>query len=293
MRFDKTFIAIRERGILEIFDLALHVVTDHFVALFWLLIIGVVPWVLLDLWLVGWMLDADEYTGYYYWVMFLLVVSQAQVGTLFMTQYLGRAMFVGRPGVWATIKDVFSASPYMIWSHGIIRTVFLAILVSLLISEADFSFSMVVCFLFLPGLVAVGLLVRAFRPYVSEILMLERTPISSKDKSQVYFSRRSKALHVASSSDLFGRFTICALLAIPLGLSCFSMLASIDTVLNIQANSDYSYLPYYWVIAMWVVAGFISVTRFLAYIDTRIRQEGWAVELRMRAEGQLLLDSID
>ena len=51
MRFDKTFIAIRDRSILEIFDLSLHVVTDHFKALFWLFVIGIAPWVALDSWL--------------------------------------------------------------------------------------------------------------------------------------------------------------------------------------------------------------------------------------------------
>ena len=293
MRFDKTFIAIRERNVLEIFDLALHVITDHFVSLFWLFVIGVAPWVLIDMVFVGWMLDADEYFGFYYWVMFLLIVSQAQAGTTFMTQYLGRAMFVGRPGVWAPVKDVFSSSPYFIWSHGILRTVFLTLAVCLLLSETDYAFSMVVCFLFLPGMVGLGLAVRAFRPFVSEILLLERTPVSKKDPEQVYFARRSKALHVSSSSDLFGRFALCSILAVPLGFACFSMLVSIDSVLNIQANSEYSYSPYYWVVALWVVAGFVCVARFLSYIDTRIRQEGWAVELRMRAEGQILLDTIE
>ncbi len=293
MRFDETFIAIRERSVLEIFDLSLHVITDHFQSLFWLLVIGSVPWIVVDYLLVGWMLDADDLAGYFYWVMFLLIVSQAQVGTLFMTQYLGRAMFVGRPGIWATVKDVFSASPYLIWSHGIIRTVLLTLLASLMIAESDFSFAMVFCFLFIPGLVGLGLLVRAFRPFVSEILLLERTPISKKDQTQVYFSRRSKALHVLSSSDLFGRFLICSLLSIPLGFACFSLFVSVDSILNIQANMDYSLLPFYWMAAIWVVAGFVCVARFLSYIDTRIRQEGWAVELRMRAEGQLLLDAID
>ena len=41
-------------------------------------------------------------------------------------------------------------------------------------------------------------------------------------------------------------------------------------------------------LTMWLVAGYLSVVRFLSYLDLRIRHEGWEVELRMRAEGAQL-----
>ena len=37
-------------------------------------------------------------------------------------------------------------------------------------------------------------------------------------------------------------------------------------------------------LAMWFVAAYLTVVRFLNYLDLRIRDEGWEVELRMRAE---------
>ncbi len=291
MRFDKTFIAIRERRILEIFDLSMHVIVDHFRPLFWLLVIGATPWALLDYWLVGWLLDSIYPAGNYYWVMFLLVVSQAQVGTVFMTHYLGQAMFVGRPGVWATVRGVFKTSFYFWWAHGILRLVFPIVLICLASSTGDID-SFIVVNIFLFGMVALALLVRALRPFVSEILLLERTPIRKKDENQVYFSRRSRSLHGAGS-DLFGRFATSGLFAGLLGFSFFAGFITIDTVLLLQGDSEFSYFPYYWIVSLWIVAGFVAVTRFLSYIDIRIRQEGWAVELRMRAEGQLLLNSID
>ena len=293
MRFDKTFIAIRDRSILEIFDLSLHVVKDHFKSLFWLLVIGAAPWIALDLWLIGWMIDNEEFQGFYYWSMLMLIVSQAQVGTTFMTHYLGQAMFVGRPGVWATVRDVFKTSPFLWWNHGAFRLVVPVAFGCLLINPNDWDSAIAVGALLMPLLVGIGVLVRAFRPFVSEILLLERTPISNKDETKVHFSKRSKALHNAASSDLFGRFVTAAFLSLPLGFACFSMFVTIDSVLNIRANSESSNLPYYWVVALWIISGFISVTRFLSYIDIRIRQEGWAVELRMRAEGQRLLEAIE
>jgi len=36
--------------------------------------------------------------------------------------------------------------------------------------------------------------------------------------------------------------------------------------------------------SMWLVAIYVAVVRFLSYLDTRIRNEGWEVELLLRAE---------
>lgn len=293
MKFDKTFIAIRERSSLELFDLALHVIADHFRPLFWLLVIGAVPWAVLDYWLVGQFANDYNYQGYYFWLMLLLVVSQAQLGTCFMTKYLGHAMFEGRPRVGTTVREVFKTNLYFLWSHGALRMVVPVILVCLLLSTTDFESVEFISLLYVPALVVLGLFVRAFRPYVSEILLLERTPISKKDPHQIYFSKRSKSFHMAASSDLFGRFIITALFATLMGFSSFALFVTVDSVLNVRANADISYTPFYWIVALWLVAGFVSVVRFLSYIDFRIRQEGWAVELRMRAEGQRLLDAID
>lgn len=292
MRFDKTFIAIRDRGVLEIFDLSLHVIVDHFRPLFWLLVIGATPWALLDYWLIGWLTDSMTYPAVnFYWVMFLLIVSQAQVGTALMTHYLGQAMFVGRPGIRATVRGVFSTSMYFWWVHGVLRMVFPVVVLCLALSTNDIGV-FVLTNLALAGSVAIALGVRAFRPFVSEILLLERTPISKKGENQVYFARRSRSLH-DSGSDLFGRFATSCMFAVLLGFSSFSAFVVLDSVLLIQADSGYSYLPFFWVASLWIVAGFLAVTRFLSYIDIRIRQEGWAVELRMRAEGQRLVNAID
>ena len=290
MRFDKTFIAIRERGVLEIFDLALHVIVDHFKPLFWLLLIGALPWIVLDYLLVGWIATSDfAEPSLYYWVMLLLIVSQAQIGTTFMTRYLGQAMFEGRPSIRATVKEVlFETSWYFYWSHGILRCILPALLLCWTFKAGGTEWTATVAGLFLPSLVLLGLAVRTFRPFASEILLLERTPIGGKDPTRIHFSKRSSALHNSASSDLSGRMMMATMFAIPLAFSCFAMFAVVDSILNIQANLENTFYPFYWIVALWTVAGFLCVARFLSYIDIRIRQEGWAVELKMRAEGQRL-----
>ena len=41
-------------------------------------------------------------------------------------------------------------------------------------------------------------------------------------------------------------------------------------------------------VALWTVAGFMAVVRFLSYMDLRIRNEGWEVELLLRAAAERL-----
>ena len=42
-------------------------------------------------------------------------------------------------------------------------------------------------------------------------------------------------------------------------------------------------------LSLWIVAGFMTVVRFLSYLDLRIRHEGWEVELLLRAEASRML----
>ncbi|MDG1874641.1 MAG: hypothetical protein P8J27_12070 [Mariniblastus sp.] len=294
MKFDKTFIAIRERSILETLDLSLHVLVDHFRPLFWLLVIGCGPWVVLDYLLLDWINRSEAVSpALYYWMMMLLVVSQAQVGTTFMTRYLGQAMFQGRPRILSTVKGVFKTSNYFIWSHGCLRCVVPVLLCCWLLTPEDIEVTWSVALILVPGLVIFSLFVRAYRPFVSEILLLERTPISKLNENQIYFSKRSRSLHCSTSSDLTSRFITVAGFAFPLTFSCFAFFTLIDSALNLRANMEFTFYPFYWIGALWIVAGFNCIVRFLSYIDLRIRQEGWAVELRMRAEGSLLTQALE
>ena len=123
--------------------------------------------------------------------------------------------------------------------------------------------------------------------------MLERTPITSGNSNKaVTYSKRSKALHLATSSDLFGRSLVTSMVASVLAFCVFSIFLFADETINFRFG-DFSFKPYLWALSLWVVAGFVAVSRFLSYIDVRIRQEGWAVELRMRAEAQRMTRSWD
>ncbi len=293
MNFDQTIIEIRERATLGLYDLALHVIVRHWQPLLTLWVINIIPWIAIDFWLVGWMADSslEVPTNFaYYWAMTWLVLSQAQVGTWLIVMYLGKAMFAGRPSVREVLRDALRINPYYWFSQGVLRTVFLALAACLLIDgESESTYGTV--FMLLTVIVLVGLLVRALRPFVTEILVLEKTPIREKE-GQIRFSARSRSLHTFASSDLLGKAITAGCMGALLTFSIHSCLVTGDAILNIRANSDFSLQPYYYVAALWTVAGFICIVRFLAYIDLRIRQEGWAVELRIRAEAQRLEQSV-
>lgn len=296
MKLDHTFIAIRERGILEIFDLSLHVIRDHFKALVALLLIGAAPWILINWLVTGWLIVGDfsgEHGLLYYWILALLVISQAQVGTTLITYYLGQAMFVAKPGIRTTIMAALRGPLYFLWSHGVIRMVVPVLFFAWLTRHSDDDAMVGLCVMLLPFLVCTALLVRGLRPFASEILLLEKTPIRTLDADKVNFSRRSKSLHSSAGADLFGRLIVTSFFLVPLTFSFFSLFVTIDSTLNLQANSEFSLFPYYWIAALWMAAGFAAVVRFLSYVDIRIRREGWAVELRMRAEGLRVAQAIE
>ena len=64
MQLDRTFIAIRKRTLVELWDLTLQVLRTHFFALVKLLLIGALPWCLLNFALTFWMVSDNNYREY-------------------------------------------------------------------------------------------------------------------------------------------------------------------------------------------------------------------------------------
>ena len=291
MKLDQTFISIRKRGVSELFDLALTIVRSHWRALLILLMLGAAPWILLD-YLLLWPLmhygSGDPGRWACSWLMLLMVVSQAQYGTSLITLYLGDAMFVGKPNWKQVALKSFKVSPLFVGLHGFLRMVFpVAGLACMLNIDEPSDFGMLAGFL-IPLAVALGVAFRTFRPFVSEMILLEKTPWRPQEPTAISFGKRSKALHSHASSELFGRFVMSCLVATPLAITFQSLFIQVDSVLNLSAGYDWTLASYYWIISLWLTAGFVAIFRFLSYIDIRIRQEGWALELKMKAEGQKL-----
>ena len=287
MQLDRTTIAIRERGVLDTLDLSLHVLRIYAVPLTATMALGVIPLMLINQLLLGWMTEpiSDDivFPVRFVWHMSIQVFLQAQLASVFATAYLGEAVFEERPRLVDVIKKVFKMTPRLIWCQMLIRGVAPALLVLLAVErygQFDFfleGFSLAVLALYAAGM-------RAFRPFMNEIVLLERNPLTSRKRRVMTVGRRSSMLHGPSSGDLFVRWCGSALIGVCLMLSIYGTFLFISGVFLHEWKQSAFMIQLCLPLAMWITAMYFAVVRFLTYLDIRIRQEGWEVELRLRAE---------
>jgi hypothetical protein len=290
MRFDQTAIAIRERSSLEVFDLAANVLVRHFRPILLFLTINALPFIVLNFALVGWMNSISfsrSLNFAYYWVTLMLVISQAQIGTCLVTIYLGRMMFMQDHSVGAVLAQFYKRSGYFLFSQGILRLAVFAPLAICWNREYESEGLYLLAYLLLPLIVCIGMFIRIARPYTPEVIFLEQTEVRKKGDSPS-LGERSSNLHSLGSGFVATHFFLVLVIAPLLLYAVHSLFIMVDSTFNIRANSEVSLQPYYFVVAIWLVAGFIAVVRFLMYIDLRIRQEGWAIQLKFMTENNLL-----
>jgi hypothetical protein len=293
VQLDKTRIAIRERGLLEILDLALRVIRHHVQPLLAAWLVGIVPLMLLNFWFIGWMTDVpDDYAPDKFWawtryfsVMSVLVLFETPLATAPLTLYLGDAMFLQRSGPWTIATSLWRLLPQLLICIGLVRATLIVLLLVFSIEHYS-EFSAIEGFLFIP--VIYLLVIRALRPYLGEVVLLERNPLRAAGQKTLTVGRRSAALHNPNAGDLLARGIAIDCLAVLMTVSfAFGFWFVAGTFLN-----DWKWGPVMVHVcvplSMWIVAGYLGVVRFLSYLDLRIRREGWEVELRMRAEATRL-----
>lgn len=296
MQLDETQIAIRERSTLDLLDLATHVLRNYVRPLLAVWGLGIAGFCLLNQFLlrqlseVSWAEDgvfevAAGGTFDYVRNMVFLVVLEAPLATALVTKYLGEAVFLKQPSVKSAIKDTYRLYWRLFWCHFVLRGLGPG-LVCAWFAGASPDFTAGDFFLMVTA--AVFAFARAWRPFINEIILLERNPLRGRAASDMTVGRRSSLLHSAVGGDLFVKWMGYSVVGGLLSLSFFfAMVFASGVFLN-----DWSIGPIMIQVcvplALWIVAGYLAVVRFLAYLDLRIRCEGWEVELRMRAEGARL-----
>ena len=260
--------------------------------------LGMLPLLLINQALLGWMMDveyreASFYTeesgavARYLWDMTLLVVLEAPLASIFTTAFLGKAMFVDRPSVAEVFADVLRLLPRIAWCQLLVRGVLPAWLLLLTLDRYG-EFDVALEFLLLGSLTGGALLLRAFRPYLNEIVLLERNPLRAAAPGTITVGRRSGQLHGPSSGDLLGVSLGTAMFAVLLTAAVMGSFLFISGVFLNDWKPGPVMIAYFFPLSMWLVAAYLTVVRFLCYLDLRIRHEGWEVELRMRAEAARL-----
>ena len=277
MQLDRTQIPIRERGILEIMDLALRIVWSGAGKLLLMLCIGAVPLALLNWWLLSGILVYNKATMslYSFWMIVLIVVESA-VATAPLTIYLGDWVFGNQPTAGRVIGVWLKSLPQLLFIQVFLRGLLL-----------PWVFTWLVIF--------------ASWPYASEIILLERTPFFDRGQHRIGTFSRMKALHSGEFGSLMARWLIATLFGVLLLISGWF---SLDFVLSLFVGEEFwvpwkdtenvkpAFCIYMLPIVMWVVIGYLAVVRFLSYLDLRIRREGWEVDLLIRAETERMSRSL-
>lgn len=293
MQLDRTHIAIRVRTLSEIGDLSLVMIRHYPRAFFQAFFVGAAVWIIADLLLLGWLplqpVAADAIDGaltadrwrYVIW-MVTLVFLQAPIAGALATYMLGQSIFEQQISLGKAIAEVRPVGWQLIQVLGVGR---LAIPAMMLAgwrwnTETNVFFDFLVPFVFL----LIAALIRSNRPFVGEMILLERCPRRSNQAGVVTLRRRSKALHTPMASELGGRFLIVALTLVVLAACLFYALIWARGIALGDWASDAFTLLVFFPLALWLIASLSVVVKLLGYLDARIRLEGWEVELAIRAE---------
>jgi hypothetical protein len=290
VRMDNTRIAVRERGILEILDLSLHLLRHYAKPLAITLAMGIVPCMLLNHLLIGSMTDvAWEGEGFpfrYIWNMLVLVFLEAPLASVFATTYLGMSVFYDKPSIWRVAQDVLRYSPRLAFTQLLIRGIGPAWLLYLAVPrDSDYS---PLADTFVSLLAVYAWFLRAARPFINEVVLLEKNPLRAQSHSTMTIGRRSALLHGPSSAELFGRSLLSTLMAVLMFGAFYATFHLLSSAFLGDPTQGPLMVELVMPLTMWLIAGYFTVVRFLGYLDLRIRQEGWEVELRLRSEAAIL-----
>jgi hypothetical protein len=299
MQLDQTRIVIRERNGLDVLDLAVVLLRVFFRRCFPLFLCGAIPFIAWNLYVTAWMpFRGEEYSSLdvspsifrYLWANTLLVFIQAPFACSMVTSFLGRAAFETPPTFRTVRQDVRLSRRNRLLCLGLVRMMIPVSLLALVIDRAQ-SFHYEVEILLMGGASTVAALIRIGRPFLPEILILERNPLRSSQPDAVTTVRRNRLLHSLNTGELLVRWGAAGIASLAMfGSFYYSFLFVQGVFTNIWAQNSFFMLYVAIPISMWSIAFFVSIVRYLNYLDQRIRYEGWEVELKLRAEGRRLTE---
>lgn len=293
MQLDRTHVAVRVRSLAEIGDLALMLLRQYPQAIAVGFFMGALPWMIINTVLLGWIplsetaenvydeeTLAERYR--YIWLMCVLVFLQTPFAGIFTTTYIGQAIFEQRPTWSRVFRDSIKLFPRLLLTLGLYRGVIPATLLIVLIWDQPFSPGIEVGWMIL--LCIIIAITRAVRPFLPEIILLERCPIFVRGTDVISLSRRSGLLHGPISGELIGRFILVGVVVSMIAVAIFNGFWFVTGFVFGLNSWSLLVSMVLFPLALWTAGGFSVLVRFLSYLDSRIRLEGWEVELLLRAE---------
>lgn len=271
MQLDRTRIAVRERDFGDLLDLTLCVLRGEFVGIAFWLAVGIVPALALNAWLLSGLVDdllgSGESAMIYFFLLGGLLLVEEPLVTAPLTLYLGRTMFIEPITAVGLLRDL---------ARALQQIVVVQVLPRLLLAMC------------LP----VAVMILAVRPHMAEIILLERTRLWGRTENEPTTLTRSRILHGPATGDVLLRFMVSSAVALVLLMGIWPTLGYLHRV--VLGAEDYWLWMWrlYFPAALWLVIGLLAIVRFLGYLDLRIRQEGWELELSLRAEAARMAGTI-
>jgi len=299
MQLDTMRLAVRERNVLDTHDMALQVMRDFFFPWLRAVLLVVVPLMVVNYFLLGWMteqqvdqFEGEDFTYRYHIAMALLIYIEAPLLSLPTVIYLGHTVFLQPVTLKQVARDIWKASPQIFVCYFLIRGILPAMLLPLL-NDRVYQEGPYWEMIFLPPLAIYSAAMRAFRPFIAEVILLERSPLISRNPNVLSIHKRSGFLHGPSSGDLLARWMGATFLAFLLLIVVLSSGITLQVLLlGMKSSNDLIYLHVVFPALLWTVAAYESIVRYLEYLDLRIRHEGWEVELLLRAEEMRLREKM-
>ena len=257
---DDLRIAVRQRSILECLDLACMFCVRRCTGIAVALLVGALPMALINVVLIG-PDGADRLLpSWFFWLALQTPWAMAP-----LTLFLGLAMFTDRLGV-ADWRGIAAGMAGAVGPLLIYQTLLRGLSILLVLPFPFF-------------LVALA--------FVDPVILLERGPIRG-------IWRRSTAIFARSRGRILAALAL-EMVIVPLGwvLAVFAIdqLASLWAGRPVMAVLDTdrpdwalgrALFTWRGQLAWWGVMTLVTVFRFVTYIDTRIRDEGWDIELKLR-----------
>lgn len=266
MQLNETQIVIRERPFIDILDLSLRVSRAYAGPLCVALLAGIVPFFVLNAWLLSVFIKTGlemDISGWYGFWLVILVVWEIPLATAPATLLLGQALFESEPSSGKVAAGRILGDLWRLWP------------------QLFFYQVLVRPFLVLPIFTWFWLF--SSRAYLNEVILLERNPFRQSSLERPSTSRRARALHASYNGDTLGRWIVSVFLGVLLYVVFLGSIWIVHGLL-FDAWELNGLVIHYSQLAFWLVVGFFAVVRFLSYLDLRIRREGWEVELLLRNE---------
>jgi len=303
MQLDKTAIVISQRSAFDIVDLSLIVLRRYWQPIAFFAMVGILPFAIVDFVLLWPLCQYDSllmasrdisstatYHWRYLWIVTALISIQSPFALSAVTYFIGQAVFTERPTAEQVFSAVWQRLGSIVFVLGILRMALVSFVPAvMLFITPEFRPEIEIPFFFF-GMCGIVYFVRGFRPFAAEILLLERCPIfrSKKRPDQLAYGQRSRWLHSTVYNELFGVHIGVNIVEILTALSLsMSMVFLVGVLTGIWSWGFWMDLFFY-PLAIWFVSTWGAVIRFLLYMNSRIRIEGWEIELRLKAEAQRL-----